>query len=108
MSDEQNRLELRITELENQIKELLEARKSAEITPEEMETFRKVSKLIGIDPDNNCGINECDPCIILRCVNLCIRCITCVTCLPCDVECTCGPCNLQLRRGGATRFRNLG
>ncbi len=106
MADEgkQQDLELRIVELENQLKQLRAGRGTTDLTPEEIQAYIKVRNSLGIDPDLECGINECSRCIVLRCYAPCItRCIR-----VCDVECICGPCNIGGLGGGGGRFGPLG
>ena len=100
------RLEGRIIELENELKQMRASRQqAANITAEEMQTYLKVRGTLAWDPDTSCGINECSRCIITFCS--CI--VPCRICGPCDVECTCGPCNFgYLGRGGLSRFGGMG
>jgi hypothetical protein len=100
----QEDLEMRIVELENQLKALLESRRAPDISKEDMEVYTRVRDALHYEPDF-CGINDCMPCIILRCFN----CSICQLCSFCDVECTCGPCNIGFtRRGALGRFSKLG
>ena len=99
-------LELRIKELEDQLKQLRATHEAVNISAEEVKAYRKVRDVLALDPDTECGINECSRCIINRCINRCIvnRCI-----VRCIFECTCGPCNLgDFTIGGGGRFGNLG
>jgi len=111
MNEELQKLQLRITELENQLK-AAGTQPTAKIDPEEMKIFNKVLGQLGWDPDNTCGINECKVCIV-SCISSCRVCKVCTTCRVCSVcrvcstctvcrvckvctvciqECSCGPC----------------
>lgn len=81
-------LEMRIIQLESQLR-AAQMRKPVDISADELKAYVKVREAISLDPA--CGINECWPCIIYRCI---YRCITvCIRCIHrCDVECICGPC----------------
>lgn len=58
--------------------------------------------------DGTCGINETSPCV-LRCNNWKGTKVIPIKVKFCDVECTCGPCNLGPGAiGGGIRFRGLG
>jgi hypothetical protein len=104
--DEQDvkKLEMRIVELENQLKELRAGRTQTRISADEMETYMKVRDSLDISWDDFCGINDCRPCVVRLCgvVRLCIK--------RCDVECSCGPCNIGSGGffGGGGRFGGLG
>src|SRR5947207_2394904 len=105
------RLEGRIIELENQLKEMQAGRqRAANFTDEELQAYRKVRDALALDPDTGCGINECSRCLILRC-RVCdiIRICSCIH--VCDIECICGPCNCGISgfsRSGSSRFGGLG
>lgn len=107
MTDEIQKLQLKITELENQLKSLST---KANVDPEEFKTFQKVSQQLGI---SGC-INECTP---TSCIISCFVCNHCYHCykpciIPCINECTCGPCNIctinQPGLIGGSRFGSLG
>lgn len=103
MDEDIKKLELRITELENQLKAAGGAK--ANIDPEELKTFQKVSQQLGI---GGC-INECQPSICSVCYHCyhCYNCIRCI-CVICN-ECICGPCILnQGGTMGGGRFGSLG
>jgi hypothetical protein len=103
------KLELRIKELEDQLKSL---RSSSQVTPEDLQAFQRVRDAMLATCLSGC-ISECARCIgplcIVNCVTNCVtNCITvCIT--RCIFECTCGPC-LQDRPagGGGGRFGGLG
>ena len=71
MDENIKKLELRITELENQLKAAGGAK--ANIDPEEFKTFQKVSQQMGLG--GGC-INECQP-------SICIACYHCYSCYHC-------------------------
>jgi hypothetical protein len=98
MSDEIQKLQLKVTELENQLKTLSGGRQ--QVDPEEYKTYQKVSQQLGL---SSC-ISECAVCIT------CFHCYQCLTCARCITECTCGPCSaciISAPAGGA-RFGSLG
>ena len=97
MSDEIQKLQLKVTELENQLKTLTGGRQ--QVDPEEYKTYQKVSQQLGI---SGC-ISECAQCI--TCFH-CYQCYQCYNCARCITECTCGPC-IMSSPGGA-RFGSLG
>jgi len=102
--EEIKQLQMRIVELENQLKEMRAARTQARISTEELEAYMKVRSALQITWDDFCGINDCRPslCIVGACIVRCIR--------FCDFECTCGPCNIcsgGFSKGGG-RFGGLG
>jgi hypothetical protein len=106
MSDDIKKLELRITELENQLKSLGggTGQQQANIDPEDMKVFQKVSQQLGI---SGC-INECQPIKCITCFS-CYICSHCITCFKCINECICGPCSLCSIGGtGGSRFGSLG
>ena len=80
-------LEMRLTKLENAIGKLVESRKAADISAEEMKTYMKVRDAIG-EPDF-CGPNDCMRLCIPRTCFRCFRCIRCIN--RCINECICGP-----------------
>ncbi|SRR6266704_922128 len=90
MADEKDlkSLDMRLTKLEDAIGRLLESRKAADISAEEMKTYLKVRDSV-VEPDF-CGPNDCMRLCFPRvtCWN-CIRCFRCIT--RCINECTCGP-----------------
>jgi hypothetical protein len=97
MADEIQKLQLKVTELENQLKALSGGRQ--QVDPEEYKTYQKVSQQLGL---SGC-ISECAQCI--SCSH-CYQCYQCLTCARCITECTCGPCIMTGSGGG--RFGSLG
>ena len=99
MADDTKKLEMRITELENTIKQLVEARRAVDLSAAELSAYIKVKQTL--EPDF-CGPNDC--------MTLCVRCVRCVRCIRCiNVcinECTCGPCITG--GGGGGGFGSLG
>lgn len=103
------RLELRIKQLEDQIKELRAEPEIQDVSADDIRVYRKVRE--SLQADFACGINECQPCIVprpcIRCVRPSIRCVRCAC-----VECVCGPCAACLSSpgsaGGMGRFSDLG
>jgi hypothetical protein len=76
----------------------------ADLTADELKAYQKVREVLASDWGDFCGINDCFRCV----VRLCRVCDLCIV-RPCDVECTCGPCNLGgFRSGGLNRFSGLG
>ena len=106
MDDNVKRLEARIADLESKLASAGRPQ-ATEITADEMKAYRKVRDVIAADWGEFCGINDCFRCIIQRCY----RCYTPVP-IPiprvCDVECSCGPCNVGGLSGGLGRFSGLG
>ncbi|HWK03527.1 MAG TPA: hypothetical protein VNS58_07840 [Puia sp.] len=98
MADEIQKLQLKVTELENQLKALSAGRQ--QVDPEEYKTYQKVSQQLGL---SGC-ISECAQCIS------CYHCYQCFTCARCITECTCGPCAgaCILSTSGGARFGSLG
>ncbi len=79
--------------------------KVAKLTVEEVNAYHKV--VTALWEDGTCGINETSPCIFKCNVVHSGK----VVPIPrkCDVECTCGPCNIfGPAMGGAWRFGGLG
>ena len=104
MADKTQDLELRIVQLENQIKELTGTK---DIDPEDYKTWKKVNTQLGFDTEV-CGINECKPIPICR---VCKVCNICRVCRICDVcyECSCGPCSIvSTGMTGISRFNQFG
>jgi hypothetical protein len=104
-SDEEfEELKGRIVELENRLSERAGQRQdTSSLTPEELQAYAKVRDIIATDLGGFCGINDCFRCIIVRCLQSCVRCSQ-----PCIFECTCGPCGPGLGGGGIGRFSGLG
>ena len=102
MAEDTKRLELRITELENTIKQLVEARRAVDLSAAELQAYVKVKA--ALEPDF-CGPNDCMVFCFRpsRCIVRCLRCIT-----VCINECTCGPCNVGGGGFGGGGFGGLG
>jgi hypothetical protein len=101
-------LSLRLERIEKAI-ETLPRPTSASLSEEDLAAYHRVRNVLW--DDGTCGINETSPCVIsCRIIDKICRVIP--LCRICDVECTCGPCNvfadLGVLRGGAFRFGNLG
>jgi hypothetical protein len=105
VDEERKALEMRIVELENQLKELAARPRMADISKDEFEAYLKVRGVLEYEP-RDCGINDCQPCEIFRC-SFCAVCQLCTP--PCVNECTCGPCNMgRFQQGPSRRFGRLG
>jgi hypothetical protein len=99
MADDVKVLEMRIRELENQLKEFQAAATPQALTREEVAAFQKVSAVLGVAEDWGGGINECRPIPIQIC-RICTVCRVCRVCRICINECVCGPCNICSYGGG--------
>lgn len=106
-NDNVKRLEMRIAKLEEMIGQMGARRAPAEVTAEEIKAYQKVRDVLAADWGEFCGINDCFRCIIVRCITRCIA-LCDVVCRPCDVECSCGPCNMGGLGGRLRRFSDLG
>jgi hypothetical protein len=104
MAEDVKRLELRIKELENQLKQF-QAPAPQELTKEDIAAYQKVSKALASVDDWGCGINECRPIGICR---VCGVCRVCRVCRVCINECVCGPCNICAAGGGGGGFSGFG
>jgi len=90
MADEKDlkSLEMRLTKLENAIGRLVESRKAADISAEEMKAYMKVRD--SLEPDF-CGPNDCMRlCYPRGPIFRCFRCIQ-ICIVRCINECNCGP-----------------
>jgi hypothetical protein len=101
-------LELRLERIEKAI-ETLPKSVGASLSEEDVAAYHRVRSVLW--EDGTCGINETSPCVIsCRIIDKVCRVIPIFR--VCDVECSCGPCNvftdLGILRGGAERFGNLG
>jgi|SRR5829696_5713558 len=105
MSEDVKKLELRIRELENKLKEFQTTAAPEELTKEEIAAYRKVSSALSALDDWGCGINECKPIGICR---ICSGCRICRICRTCINECTCGPCNICRMGGSGGGFSDFG
>jgi hypothetical protein len=95
MADEKDRksLEMRLAKLEDAIAKLVQIRKTADISAEELKTYLKIRDALESK--------------ICTCVPLaCYRCVRCY-CYRCINECTCGPCGGGAG-GGFGGFSELG
>lgn len=97
MADDVKSLEMRVRELENQLKQYQAAAAPQALSREEVAAYQKVSAVLAAD-DWGCGINECRPIQICR---ICTVCRVCRICRICINECVCGPCNICSYGGGA-------
>ena len=104
MAEDIKKLELRIKELENKLKEYQAAAAPEELTTEDIAAYRKVSSALAFN-DWECGINECKPIGICR---VCSICRVCRICRICINECTCGPCNICRIGGSGGGFSDFG
>jgi hypothetical protein len=103
------RLELRIQELENQLKQFQSAAAPApqEFTREEMAAFQKVSAAlapcdVGGAPTFAAGRRP------TACISACTVCLVCRICYPCINECICGPCSICAIGGAGGGFSGFG
>ncbi len=105
-------LELRLERIEKAVETIATQRSGlATLSTEEINVYHKVRTVLW--EDGSCGINETSPCVIsCRIVETACKVVPILKCRACDVECTCGPCNvyadLDHIRGGFYRFRELG
>ena len=98
-------LEMRIQQLENQLKQF-QSGGLADISPEELTAFVKVNAALGRLEE--CGVNECRPLRPFICRPFICRPAICRICRVCDVECNCGPCGGSLSGGGGGSFGTFG
>jgi hypothetical protein len=105
--DDLKALQQRIDKLESMLAQTTKSREATNLTADEIKAYQKVRDVMAADYGEFCGINDCFRCIIQRCY----RCYTPVP-IPiprvCDVECSCGPCNVGGLGGGLGRFSGLG
>ena len=105
-SDELKDLAVRLKNLESKL-ETVSRRAAVEgLTAKDIAAYHKVQ--VAFWEDGTCGINETSPCI-LRC-NVINQGKVIPIPKPCDIECTCGPCNIYgpMVNAAAFRFRGLG
>lgn len=103
-------LELRIVELENQLKQMQKGSAVANITTEELNAFQKVRQILQPLAECTCGPCACDTLTRFPSVGSFVNPGFIRVCV-CLVECTCGPCNIDPRvfgQIGGGRFGNLG
>ena len=109
MADEKELRELnvRLERIESALETIGREASVGALTEADIAAYHKVQNAFW--EDGSCGINETSPCVF--------RCNIFkggkVVPLPrpkfCDIECTCGPCNIGGGGfGGAVRFRGLG
>jgi hypothetical protein len=104
--DALRKLEMKVVELEDQLKKLGARPKAADLTPDDIQAFLKVRQALG-DWGEFCGPSDCQACRVChQCVVACVRCQVCI------FECGgCGPCACSRFTGGgsgAERFSGLG
>jgi hypothetical protein len=99
MEDRIQKLELRITELENKLKEAGTSAGSPSIDPEEFKTYQKVSAQIN---PAICSCRVCSTCSVCITCRVCTVCSVCRVCNVCINECSCGPCGGILQGGGGS------
>ncbi len=105
-------MELRLERIEKAIETIAKPRRGeVELSEADVEAYHRVRSALW--EEGSCGINETSPCVI-SCVivdKIC-RVVPIPLPKPCDVECTCGPCNIftDLARvyAGLARFGTLG
>jgi hypothetical protein len=109
MADEMKELSLRIQKIEKMLENLTVERAptAEELTEDEIAAFQKVRDVISADFGKFCGINDCYRCVVVRCQTVC-QTVCDIICNPCDVECSCGPCNVGGLKGRVSRFGKLG
>jgi hypothetical protein len=98
------RLELRIQELENQLKHFQAAAVPQDISKDEIAAFHKVSAALASFDDWGGGIND-RPIFVCR---VCRVCQVCRVCRICINECVCGPCNICSSGGQGGGFSGFG
>lgn len=99
MADEKDKksLEMRLTKLEDAITKLVQIRKTADISAEEMKTYLKVHAALSPQISGGC----------ISCYG-CYSCYRCLVCSRCNTECTCGPCLCVASGGVGGGFSELG
>lgn len=98
MSEGLKELSLRIDALERVAVD--RTSRATQLSDDEIKAYLKVRDVVAPDYGQFCGINDCYRCVIVRCISNC-QALCDVSCSPCDVECSCGPCNI----GGGLRSR---
>ncbi len=103
--EELKEVKVRLQKLEERLASMGGGSRVAELSADEISAYHKVRTALW--EEGSCGINETSPCVVQICrvpERICT-----VICRACDVECTCGPCNvLGGRLTGLTRFGGLG
>jgi hypothetical protein len=103
------KLEMRIQELENQLKHFQTAAIPQDLSKEDIASFQKVSSALAAFDDWGCGINECRPLpTVCRVCRVCSTCRICRVCRVCINECTCGPCSICSTGGFGGGFSDFG
>jgi hypothetical protein len=104
--DDVKNLEMRISKLESMLSESVNRRQVSDISADELRAYQKVRDVVAADWGEFCGINDCFRCIVVRCIRY--DPVPIPIPRPCDVECSCGPCNIGRFGGGMGRFSGLG
>ena len=95
----------RLKSLEDRVATIARKSRVTELSAEDVAAYHKVQNAFW--EDGTCGINETSPCVF-RCNVITAGRVVPIP-KPCDVECTCGPCNIwNPILTGAFRFRGLG
>jgi hypothetical protein len=100
-SKEKKSLEIRLSDIENKLNELLgTGQQEAKASEEDIQLYRKVLRA-ALDDEAACGINECSKCIVTvcnRCINVCTVCKVCDRCITaCTVCKVCDRCITECR-----------
>lgn len=105
MADDLKEVVMRLDRLEEKVGTIARRTKAAELSVEDVAAYHKVQNAFW--EDGTCGINETSPCVF-RCNVITGGRVVPIP-KPCDIECTCGPCNIfGPILGGGFRFRGLG
>ena len=105
MADDLKEVVMRLDRLEEKVGTIARRTKVAELSAEDVAAYHKVQNAFW--EDGTCGINETSPCVF-RCNVITGGRVVPIP-KPCDIECTCGPCNIWGPiLGGGFRFRGLG
>lgn len=106
-------MELRLERIEKAIENIAKpvVNRAATLSEDDIAAYHRVREVLW--EDGTCGINETSPCVIsCRIIDKICKVVPIPICKPCDVECTCGPCNIwtdfQPNYGALYRFRALG
>lgn len=103
-------MELRLERIEKAIDSIAKPVVS-QLSEDDITAYHRVREVLW--EDGTCGINETSPCVVTcRIIDKVCKVVPIPICKACDVECTCGPCNIwtefQPNYGGLYRFRALG
>ena len=106
MPEDLKEIAIRLKNLEETVSTIARrSHRAAELSAADVAAYHKVQNAFW--EDGTCGINETSPCIF-RCNVITGGKVVPIP-KPCDVECTCGPCNIWGPiLAGAFRFRGLG